>query len=71
MRRAKSGNSNFGGSGLSRLLLTHFKIVKEESRQMVALYVSEVGYRKRKGTLSLAAGMGDALRIPCVLGVAS
>lgn len=69
MCRAKS--EDYGGTVLSRLLLTHFKIVEDDSGKVVALYVSEVGYGKKKGTLKLAAGIGEDLEVLCVLGVAS
>lgn len=65
LQRAKSEDTK--ATGLSRMLIAHFKIVEESSGELIALYVSGM----KKGTMKLKPGLTEDLEILCVLGVAS
>lgn len=69
LRRAKS--AEHGGTGLQKLLLSHFKIVDDASGEMIALYVSEAGIARKKGTLKIAASVSAEIEILIVLAVTS
>ena len=68
LQRATSKDTKV--TGLSKLMLTHFKVVDVESGELVALYVShKIG--KKKGTMKFKPGLSEELEILFVLGVAS
>lgn len=68
LQRATSKDTKV--TGLSKMMLTHFKIVEVESGELVALYIShKIG--KKKGTMKLKPGLPEELEILFVLAVAS
>ena len=69
LRRAKS--AEHGSTGLGKLLLSHFKVEEDATGRLVALYVSEVGPKRKMGTLKLMNGISPDLEIVFVLGVTS
>lgn len=69
LRHAKT--ADYGGKGMQRLLWSHFKVVDDASGKLIALYVSEAGVGRKKGTLKIASGVGPKLEIFIVLGITS
>lgn len=67
MRKATS--ADVGGTGMSGLVQTHFKVVDNASGSSVGLYVSESGIGRRKGTLKIASGVRDDLQLFIILGI--
>ena len=68
LQHAKSSETK--ATGLARVLCTQFKVIEEDSGEMVALYISEaVGLKK--GTMKLKPNLGWDFEISCVLAFAS
>lgn len=67
-QRANSKNINV--TGLSKWMLTHFKVVDVDSGGLIALYTSNK-FGRKKGTVRLKSGLSQDLEILSMLGVAS
>ncbi|KAF2160859.1 hypothetical protein M409DRAFT_28739 [Zasmidium cellare ATCC 36951] len=69
LRRTHSTHN--GVAPHQRAMFSHMKVVDEASKEVIAVYVSTLTVKKRRGTITFAQGVSPELEVLCIMGFAA
>ncbi|KAK4505970.1 hypothetical protein PRZ48_003935 [Zasmidium cellare] len=69
LRRTHSTHN--GVAPHQRAMFSHMKVVDEVSKEVIAVYVSTLTLKRKRGTITLAQGVSPELEILCIMGFAA